>query len=145
MINTLLLFAVAEFLLYPFSDSAIDVVFTRVGAIYPDSVKIVMRYPKVNATQNAVKVLWREDKGHADLEVGWMDGPILPLTDDADWVGTVNLGELWPSTKYECQRSLPSHLDKINPLGRYSGFAQQVHPSISPKAHILPNLPRPST
>ena len=50
-INTLLLLAVAEFLLVPYFDDASGVVFTRVGALYPDAAKIVVRYPRTtNAT-----------------------------------------------------------------------------------------------
>lgn len=58
VINTLLLLATAEFVFFPYFDSASDVVFTRVGALYPDSAKIVVRYPSTNATENLVRVVW---------------------------------------------------------------------------------------
>jgi hypothetical protein len=102
-VNTLLLLAAVEFVTHPFFDPAREVVFTRVGAVYPDSVRIVVRYPERNALESHVRVLWREYKDRAALEEGWRDGPVLTLMEKDDWVSTINLRSLWPSTTYQCE------------------------------------------
>jgi alkaline phosphatase D len=102
-VNTLLFLAAVDFVIHPLFDPAKDVVFTRVGAVYPDSVKIIVRYPEYNATESLVKVVWREYKERTTLEEGWRDGPVLRLTEANDWVNTINLRSLWPSTAYECE------------------------------------------
>jgi alkaline phosphatase D len=103
-VNTLLLLAAADFLATPFLDSASDVVFSRVGAVYPDSVKIVVRYPQRDITEDKLRVVWRESKGTAAQQSDkWKDGPVLHFTEERDWVDTVKLDGLWPSTAYECQ------------------------------------------
>lgn len=73
------------------------------GAVYPDGVKIVVRYPEANTTESTVKVIWREYKDDAGSDAGWTDGPILTLTEQDDWVNTASLQSLWPSTAYECE------------------------------------------
>ncbi len=62
LINTLLFAAVIDFAPRPFFDTAQDVTFTRVGAVYPDSVKVVARYPD----HSTLRVLYRE-VGHRAL------------------------------------------------------------------------------
>jgi alkaline phosphatase D len=104
-VNTILLLAAIDFVIHPFFDPATDVVFTRVGAVYPDSVNIIARYPEHNATESHVKVVWREFKEGVALEEGWRDGPILKLTEENDWVSTVTLRSLWPTTAYEYRLS----------------------------------------
>ncbi|KAH9890706.1 PhoD-like phosphatase-domain-containing protein [Cubamyces lactineus] len=101
VINTLLLLAAAEFVFYPYFDSAPDVVYTRVGALYPDAVKIVVRYPAANSTENLVRVVWRQTDGKNDTDSPWREGPIANLTAERDWVQSINLRGLWPSTSYE--------------------------------------------
>ncbi|KAJ8469010.1 hypothetical protein ONZ51_g9274 [Trametes cubensis] len=101
VINTLLLLAAVEFVFYPYFDSASDVVYTRVGALYPDAVKIVVRYPAANSTENLVRVVWRQADGKNDSETPWREGPIANLTAERDWVQSVSLRGLWPSTSYE--------------------------------------------
>ncbi|RPD59100.1 Metallo-dependent phosphatase [Lentinus tigrinus ALCF2SS1-7] len=101
-INTLLLFAVAEFLLVPYFDDASGVVYTRVGALYPDAAKIVVRYPPTtNATQNLVRLSWRQVDTKGSTDAPWRDGPLANLTADSDWVSTLRLSGLWPTTTYE--------------------------------------------
>lgn len=95
--------AAAEFSLYPRFDPATDVVFTRIGAVYPDAVNIAVRYPDFNASENSVRVNWREYKDGAALDGGWKDGPLLRLTEENDWINTGKLSGLWPSTSYECE------------------------------------------
>jgi alkaline phosphatase D len=126
--NFVILLFGLEFVLTPYFDTASDVAFTRVGAVYPDSIKISVRYPaaEINATENTVRVLWREKTPEQEvvtevhtednttetrtettkIELPWKDGPLLTLTAEDDWVGTANLKGLWPSTKYECKRLL---------------------------------------
>ncbi|KII88819.1 hypothetical protein PLICRDRAFT_124950 [Plicaturopsis crispa FD-325 SS-3] len=98
-LNGLLLLAVVEFTAYPFFDAATDVVFTRVGAVYPDAAKIVVRYPQTNATTHDVRIVWRQQKvANSD---SWKEGPVLSLLESDDWVNTAKLSGLWPSTPYE--------------------------------------------
>ncbi|KAI0303447.1 PhoD-like phosphatase-domain-containing protein [Multifurca ochricompacta] len=103
-INTLLIVFAADFVFTPLIDSAADVTFTRVGAVYPDSVKVIVRYPLIdhNATEHNVRILWRPATA-ADVEP-WTDGPVLRLDPEFDWTNTTKLTKLWPSTEYECAR-----------------------------------------
>ena len=100
-INTIVLLLAADFVIYPALDSAKDVVFTRVGAVYPDSAKLVVRYPVVNATESQLRILWRQAPSTSDS--AWHAGPAVHLTAEHDWVSTVTLDGLWPSTSYECE------------------------------------------
>lgn len=105
IINTLLFLAALDFVVTPFVDTASDLVFTRVGALYPDSAKIVVRYPKANATEHTLLLVYRETPSNT-LESSpppWKDGPHIRLNQSFDWVGTVRLASLWPGTSYECQ------------------------------------------
>lgn len=101
VINAVLFLFSLDFVLYPIIDDARDVVFTRVGAVYPDSAKLVVRYPlgEPNATETQVRVLWRQVS--ALEEPTWNAGPVLNLSAADDWVNTARLDGLWPSTKYE--------------------------------------------
>lgn len=106
LINTLLAVAALEFATYPYFDDATDVVYTRIGAVYPDAAKIVVRYPGLagfNETNSTVQVAWRQvpQSGVMEGDV-WKDGPIATLSEELDWVNTVKLSSLWPSTTYEC-------------------------------------------
>ncbi|EKM55819.1 uncharacterized protein PHACADRAFT_256707 [Phanerochaete carnosa HHB-10118-sp] len=101
MINTLLFLFALDFVLYPVIDDAKDTVFTRVGAVYPDSAKLVVRYPldAPNATENQVRILWRQ--ASTAEESTWNAGPVLNLTAQDDWVDIARLDGLWPSTNYQ--------------------------------------------
>lgn len=79
--------------------------FTRVGAVYPESIKIVARYPQYNATDSeTVRVIFRELKSKTPSETSaWKDGPLMTFQEKHDWVDTVKLGALWPNTSYECE------------------------------------------
>jgi alkaline phosphatase D len=104
IINTLLFLAALDFVVTPFVDTASDLVFTRVGALYPDSAKIVVRYPKVNATEHTLLLVYRETPSNIlESSPPWKDGPHLQLNQSFDWVDTVRLASLWPGTSYECQ------------------------------------------
>ena len=104
IINTLLFLAVLDFAVTPFVDPASDLVFTRVGAVYPDSAKIVVRYPKANASEHTLLLVYRETPSNPlESSPPWKDGPLLQLNQSFDWVGTVRLASLWPGTSYECQ------------------------------------------
>lgn len=93
-INTLLLVATLDLALTPFFDPAFDTAFTRVGAVYPDSVKIQVRRPH----NDSLLVLYREA-----VSTEWKDGPVVNPHESLDWVDTVRLVNLWPSTRYECK------------------------------------------
>ncbi len=97
LINTLVFAAVIDFAASPFFDTAQDVTFTRVGAVYPDSVKVVTRYPD----HSTLRVLYREVATEP-----WKDGPDLHLSPDSDWAATARIENLWPSTPYECMRKI---------------------------------------
>jgi alkaline phosphatase D len=102
LVNTLLLFLVADFVITPFFDTATDLVFTRVGSVYPDRIKIVARYPFLNGTENGdIRVVYRQLDGPTSET--WKDGPVMNFTKEFDWVDTVTLRGLWPSTFYECE------------------------------------------
>lgn len=109
VINTLIALAALDFTLFPYFDAASDVVFSRVGAVYPDAVKITVRYPAANATENAVQLLWRKASDATDVTAAeaWMDGPVLELNPSHDWANTTKLVGLWPNTEYECMCTLP--------------------------------------
>jgi len=100
-INTLLILLAADFIFSPIIDSAVDVTFTRLGAVYPDAAKITVRYPLSgsNATEHNVIILWRP--ATAAAAEPWSDGPTLHLQPDFDWTNTTKLTKLWPSTEYE--------------------------------------------
>jgi alkaline phosphatase D len=100
LMNTLMLLAAVDSVVQPLLDSASDVTFTRVGAVYPDSAKIVVRYPESNATEHRVRILWREARSNNDK---WRNGPVLKLNHESDWVNTGLLSGLWPSSSYECK------------------------------------------
>ncbi|KAK7049214.1 hypothetical protein VNI00_005815 [Paramarasmius palmivorus] len=99
IINLGLALACVELIATPFLDSAVDVIFSRVGAVYPDGAKIVVRYP--NAT-SPLYISWREASHNPDSEhQPWKKGPSLELQEESDWISTVALRGLWPSTSYE--------------------------------------------
>lgn len=99
-INTLLLAAALDLVLTPFIDAAHDVAYTRVGALYPDSAKIQVRNP----ANETLVILYREvSPDTARQRSEWRQGPHVQPRPEYDWVDTVRLPNLWPSTKYECQ------------------------------------------
>lgn len=101
-INTFLLLASIEFIATPWFDDAASVTFTRLGAIYPDGAKIVIRYPLENATTHSLYVVYREVSGSGTTGADdWKDGPHADLTLGNDWTTTVQVGGLWPNTSYE--------------------------------------------
>jgi len=106
IINTLLLLAATDFVLYPFIDTASAVVFTRVGAVYHDRIKIQVRYPHFNTSEGTLRVVWRESNDIIVQGDSWRDGPALQLNQENDWVDTVNLSGLWPKTEYEYMLSV---------------------------------------
>jgi alkaline phosphatase D len=101
-INTLLILLAADFVFTPVFDSATDVTFTRLGAVYTDAVKVVVRYPlsEPGATEHYVRVQWRRPVTAA-ADDRWKDGPILHLGPESDWTNATKLTKLWPSTEYE--------------------------------------------
>ncbi|KAI0315543.1 PhoD-like phosphatase-domain-containing protein [Amylostereum chailletii] len=102
-LNTLLLLAAADFTLSPVFNPASEVVFTRVGAVYPDSAKVFVRYPSSNESEQSVFLLWRRaaDVAIADAVEPWKDGPSLTFASEFDWANTTILRGLWPNTAYE--------------------------------------------
>ena len=99
-INTLLFLFYLDYVLYPVIDDASGVIYTRVGAVYPDAAKVVVRYPVTNASDNQVLLLWRQASVSSDS--AWNTGPLVNLTAERDWIATTRLDGLWPNTHYEC-------------------------------------------
>ncbi|KAJ3840484.1 PhoD-like phosphatase-domain-containing protein [Lentinula raphanica] len=93
-INSVLLLAFVDFCASPYFDDASDVIFSRIGAVSDSSAKLLVRYPHLNET---IHLVWRESKADA----GWNKGVSLNLSQENDWVDTVTLTGLWPSTNYE--------------------------------------------
>lgn len=122
-INSLLFMAAADLVVTPWLDPATDVIFSRVGAVYHDSVKIVARYPEANANgTKTLRLLYRES---ADINsTVWKDGPLLTFEEDRDWVDTVKLTGLWPNTSYEYILSTTNKtsLDYPIPPSRFHTF-----------------------
>lgn len=102
-INIVLFLAITEFVATPYFDKAEDVIFTRVGAVQPDSAKFTIRFParEENTISHDIQVLWRTTSSGESVQA-WNAGPKLTLTNESDWVGTTKLSGLWPSTEYEC-------------------------------------------
>ncbi|KAF8311551.1 hypothetical protein DL93DRAFT_2060834 [Clavulina sp. PMI_390] len=106
LINVAMVSMVADFLYRPLFDTHDDLIFTRVGAVYHDAAKIVVRYP---GAEEGVRIVWKQVSGVAaslgatndDWESGWTDGPLVSLSEETDWVGTTKIENLWTSTKYQ--------------------------------------------
>ncbi|KAJ2917596.1 hypothetical protein MD484_g2755, partial [Candolleomyces efflorescens] len=98
LINTGLLLASLDLALNPLVFPEQAVVFTRVGAVYPDAAKIMLRYPLANESEHRVQVLYREA---TQSVASWKDGPLVTLSKENDWVNATSLADLWPDTKYE--------------------------------------------
>jgi len=110
LINTVLLLACLDLALNPLLFPEEDVTFSRIGAVYPDGVKVTLRYPIADETTHDVQVLYREvSEGNA----AWKDGPVVSLSKEHDWVNTTRVAGLWPDTKYECE--CPFHLVNYHP------------------------------
>jgi alkaline phosphatase D len=97
----------ADFTFRPLLNLHDDLIFTRVGAVYHDAAKIVVRYPGV---EDGIRIVWKQSSGvvdaaadvRSDNEIGWTDGPLVKPSSDQDWVGVAKLENLWTSTTYQC-------------------------------------------
>jgi hypothetical protein len=142
-INTLLILLAADFVLTPVFDSATDVTFTRIGAVYPDAVKVAVRYPlfEAGATEHHVRVQWRPVTAAADDR--WKDGPILHLSPESDWTNTTKLTKLWPSTEYECASFplSPADANTLTTPSRHLGRCREETLAVSKHPNPLPHLP----
>jgi len=99
-INTLLFLASIGFAVEGYFRDAPDAVFTRLGAIYPDRVKLAIRYPH---HKDPIHVLWRKARESSDLQAQpWTLGPPIMLSEVGDWVNSTTISPLWPNTMYEC-------------------------------------------
>ena len=87
--------------------------FTRLGAIYPDRVKLAIRYPH---HKDPIHVLWRKVRESPDLQAQpWTLGPPTMLSEVGDWVNSTTISPLWPNTTYEC-----------NPLSSLQWFVSDI-------------------
>lgn len=103
LINAVLLGFVLDFVYRPTLTTHDDLTFTRVGAVYHDSAKIVVRYPGVD---EGVRIVWKQvptSPSELDNESGWTDGPFIRLNSEQDWIGVAKVDSLWTSTKYQCE------------------------------------------
>lgn len=91
---------VVDFTFRPLLNSYDDLIFTRVGAVYHDAAKIVVRYP---GEKDGVRIVWKQFSAAVrDNESQWIGGPLVKLSPDQDWVGSAKLGNLWTGTTYQC-------------------------------------------
>lgn len=100
VINTVLLLASLDLALNPLVYNESAVVFSRLGAVYPDAAKITVRYPGSQGPSQEIQVLYREV---LTPPTSWKNGPFVSLSEEHDWVNTTKLSSLWPSTDYECK------------------------------------------
>jgi hypothetical protein len=99
-VNSLLFLASIEFAAEDYLRDAPDTVFTRLGAIYPDRVKLAIRYPH---HKDPIHVLWRKARESSDLQAQpWTLGPPIIFSEVGDWVNSTTISPLWPNTMYEC-------------------------------------------
>lgn len=102
---------VVDFTFRPLLNSYDDLIFTRVGAVYHDAAKIVVRYP---GEKDGVRIVWKQfsnavvgvTNATRDNESQWIRGPLVKLSPDQDWVGSAKLGNLWTGTTYQCASNL---------------------------------------
>lgn len=147
LINTVLFLVAADLVVTPFLDTATDATFTRVGAVYPDSVKVVVRYPETSHTRpTPFRLVYREITNLNSTT--WKDGPQLTFTRDEDWVDTVKVTGLWPNTTYEYALSTGNRTILEYPRSRFR-FRTSPDPRLSTGAHfkfvvsscVYPNFP----
>lgn len=147
LINTVLFLVAADLVVTPFLDTATDATFTRVGAVYPDSVKVVVRYPETSHTRpTPFRLVYREITNLNSTT--WKDGPQLTFTRDEDWVDTVKVTGLWPNTTYEYALSTGNRTILEYPRSRLR-FRTSPDPRLSTGAHfkfvvsscVYPNFP----
>lgn len=101
--NSLLLLSSVEFVIEDYLYDAPEVVFTRLGAIYPDKAKLAIRYPH---HQDPIHVVWRRVRESFDMQAqSWTLGPPVMLSEVGDWVNSTTISPLWPNTIYECKSS----------------------------------------
>lgn len=99
-VNSLLLLASIEFAVEDYFYDAPDVVFTRLGAVYPDRVKLAIRYPH---HKDPIHVVWRKVRESPDPQAQpWTFGPPIIVSEGGDWVNSTTISPLWPDTMYEC-------------------------------------------
>ena len=100
LVNSLLLFASIGFAAEDYFHDAPNTVFTRLGAVYPDKVKLAIRYPH---RTDPIHVVWRKVHESSELQAQpWILGPPITLSEVADWVNSTTISPLWPNTMYEC-------------------------------------------
>ena len=114
LVNSLLLLASIEFTAGDYLHDAPEVVFARLGAIYPERVKLAIRYPH---HKDPIHVVWRKVRESSDLQTQpWTLGLPIMLSEAADWVNSTTLSPLWPNTIYEC-----------NPLPLFASIVWFLH------------------
>ena len=129
-INLILICFCIDFQFTPLLGLAVyNTTFVRVGAFSDNSVKLVARLPPglfphryshtpiVNESLPAeITIVYRPTRDHG----AWQYGGLFAPRQDRDYVGTIKLESLLPSTEYEYALVVPDHLDD-----------KFVHPSIN--------------
>lgn len=125
LVNTLLLLVSIEFAAEDYLHDAPDAMFTRLGAIYPDSVKLAVRYPHHN---DPIHIVWRKVRESSDPQAQpWTLGPPIMLSEVDDWVNSTTISPLWPNTVYECNPlTLFSSMVRLLRLIRFTGDLRQT-------------------
>ncbi len=93
----------ADLVLSPAYHPAKGLVFARIGAVQPDSVKVHIRYPQENSTDGILLVKYRPAIHDGQEGEMWQNGPSIQVQAIDDWVGSAVLASLWPNTTYECE------------------------------------------
>ncbi|KDQ12330.1 hypothetical protein BOTBODRAFT_34617 [Botryobasidium botryosum FD-172 SS1] len=150
-INLVFFLAAVDFVFKPLFIPHNDVIFTRIGAVDPDGVKVLIRYPGVEGSE--VKIMWKETATATGIEhtlglSGWKDGPTVALEADNDWVAVGRISGLWPSTSYKYRLAYPNSTFLPYPESpiRFKTFPDPrlpvgTHFRFVASSCILPNFP----
>lgn len=143
-VNSILLLASIEFAIEDYLYDAPDVVFTRLGAIYPDKAKLAIRYPN---HKDPIHVVWREVRESSDLQTQpWILGPPVMLSGAGDWVNSTTISPLWPDTVYEYSLATPDKqlLSYPSVPIRFKTFPDPRLPRPTPLRFIVSSCMKPN-
>lgn len=112
LINTVLFVFAVDLVVSPLYQPTNDLTFARIGAVQPDSVKVLVRYPQENATKGVVTVRYRPAQEEGEEGQKWLNGPSVFVSAEDDWIGAATISSLWPSTKYECKHTLHTEVEE---------------------------------
>jgi len=121
-----------------------SVVFTRLGAIYPDKAKLAIRYPH---HEGPIHVVWRKFRESSDLQAQpWTLGPPIILSEAGDWVNSTTISPLWPNTIYEYSlATLDKQLLSYPPIPiKFKTFPDPRLPHSTPLRFVVSSCMKPN-